>query len=141
MNVLYRLFAPGADVSRLVGGEWIVSRQLAPWVIWAVVAIGVLLALVNFLPQLTMRPGVRVGTFLLRLGMLGLLLVGGSAIAAGILGRALGDPIRRLTETATRIAAGQRAADFPEPRGKWHKDKQESPTPSAPGPWVRLTWA
>lgn len=50
--------------------------------------------------------------------LLGLLLVGGSAIAAGILGRALGDPIRRLTETATRIAAGQRAADFPEPRGR-----------------------
>src|SRR6476469_7076532 len=50
--------------------------------------------------------------------LLGLLLMGGSAIAAGILGRALGDPIRRLTETATRIAAGQRAADFPEPRGR-----------------------
>jgi two-component system, OmpR family, sensor histidine kinase CreC len=50
--------------------------------------------------------------------LLGLLLVGGSAVAAGILGRALGDPIRHLTETATRIAAGQRAAAFPEPRGR-----------------------
>jgi signal transduction histidine kinase len=53
-----------------------------------------------------------------RVVLLGLLLVGGSAVAAGILGRALGDPIRHLTETATYIAAGQRAADFPVPRGR-----------------------
>jgi signal transduction histidine kinase len=50
--------------------------------------------------------------------LLGLLLVGGSAVAAGILGRALGDPIRQLTETAARIAAGQRTAVLPEPRGR-----------------------
>lgn len=50
--------------------------------------------------------------------LLGLLLVGGSAVAAGILGRALGDPIRQLTETATRVAAGQRAIPLPEPRGR-----------------------
>lgn len=53
-----------------------------------------------------------------RVVLLGLLLVGGSAVAAGILGRAIGDPIRKLTDTATRIAGGQRAADFPEPRGR-----------------------
>jgi signal transduction histidine kinase len=53
-----------------------------------------------------------------RVILLGLLLVVGSAVAAMILGRAVGDPIRHLTETATRIAAGQRAADFPEPRGR-----------------------
>lgn len=50
--------------------------------------------------------------------LLGLLLLGGSAVAAILLGRALGDPIRQLTETASRIAAGQRAAAFPEPRGR-----------------------
>jgi two-component system sensor histidine kinase CreC len=50
--------------------------------------------------------------------LLGLLLVGGSAVAAAILGRAIGDPFRHLTEAATRIAAGQRAAQFPEPRGR-----------------------
>ena len=50
--------------------------------------------------------------------LLGLLLLGGSAVAAIILGRALGDPIRQLTETASRIAGGQRAAAFPEPRGR-----------------------
>jgi signal transduction histidine kinase len=53
-----------------------------------------------------------------RVVLLGLLLVGGSAVAAIILGRAIGEPIRLLTETATRIAAGQRAIDFPEPRGR-----------------------
>lgn len=53
-----------------------------------------------------------------RIVFLGLLLLGGSAVAAIILGRALGDPIRHLTETATRIASGQRTADFPEPRGR-----------------------
>jgi signal transduction histidine kinase len=53
-----------------------------------------------------------------RVVVLGLLLLGGSAVAAIILGRALADPIRHLTETATRIAEGQRAADFPEPRGR-----------------------
>lgn len=50
--------------------------------------------------------------------LLGLLLVGGSAITAAILGRAIGDPIRHLSETATRIAGGQRTAEFPEPRGR-----------------------
>jgi signal transduction histidine kinase len=50
--------------------------------------------------------------------LLGLLLVGGSAVAAAILGRAIGDPFRHLTEAATRIAAGQRTAQFPEPRGR-----------------------
>ena len=39
-------------------------------------------------------------------------------VAAGILGRALGDPIRNLTDTATRIAAGQRSAAFPKPSGR-----------------------
>jgi two-component system OmpR family sensor kinase len=54
--------------------------------------------------------------------LLGLLLVLGSAIAAGVLGRALSEPIRHLTETATRIAAGQRAIAFPEPRGREARD-------------------
>ena len=54
--------------------------------------------------------------------LLGLLLVGGSAVAAVILGRAIGDPVRHLTEAATRIAAGQRNADFPEPRGREMRD-------------------
>ena len=53
-----------------------------------------------------------------RIVVLGLLLVAGSATTAIILGRALGDPIRHLTETATRIAAGQRTAAFPEARGR-----------------------
>jgi signal transduction histidine kinase len=53
-----------------------------------------------------------------RVVLLGLLLLGGSAVSAIILGRALGDPIRHLTETASRIAAGQRAAAFAEPRGR-----------------------
>ena len=53
-----------------------------------------------------------------RIVLLGLLLVLGSAVAAIILGRALGDPIRHLTETATRIAGGQRTAALPEARGR-----------------------
>jgi signal transduction histidine kinase len=53
-----------------------------------------------------------------RVTLLGLLLVSGSAVAAGILGRALGDPIQNLTDAATRIAAGQRTVAFPEPFGR-----------------------
>jgi hypothetical protein len=75
MNFLYRLFEPGPDVTRLVRGEWLPSRPVPPAWLWVLVGVGTVLALVNFLPQLTMRTGVRVGTFLLRLGMLGLLLV------------------------------------------------------------------
>ena len=54
--------------------------------------------------------------------LLGLLLVGGSAVAAIILGREIGEPIRELTDAATRIAAGQRATVFPEPRGREARD-------------------
>lgn len=75
MNYLYRLFDPGADVSRLAGGDWYTSRPVPPEWLWALVGFGVLLAAINFLPQIAMRPSIRVASFLLRLGMLGLLLV------------------------------------------------------------------
>jgi hypothetical protein len=75
MNFLYRLFDPGQDVVRLVGGSWHSRREVPVEWLGTLLAVGVLLALVNFLPQLAMRPSVRVGTFLLRLGMLGLLVV------------------------------------------------------------------
>jgi hypothetical protein len=75
MNFFYRLFDPGSDVSRFVGGDWHASRPVPPEWLWTLVVIGVVLALVNFLPQLAMRPSVRIGTFLLRLAALGLLLL------------------------------------------------------------------
>ena len=75
MSFFYRLFDPGSDVARLVGGEWLASRPVPPELLWALLGIGALLALINFLPQLTMRTSVRAGTFFFRLGMVGLLLV------------------------------------------------------------------
>src|SRR5690242_15269070 len=77
MNFLLRFLGLDSshDIHRVTGGDWHLSRPLAPVLLWLVVGVGVLLALVNFLPQIAMRLRVRVGTFLLRLGLVALLLV------------------------------------------------------------------
>ena len=78
------VFAPVADPAftnelgkrgiMVAGGEWNVSRPIAVELFWTLIAIGVLLSLVNFLPIIAMRLRVRIGTFLLRLCMVGVLL-------------------------------------------------------------------
>src|SRR5262245_8975905 len=77
MNALLRFLGlePGHDVRGITGYEWQVSHPLEPVLLWLLVGLGLLLALVNFLPRIAMRPRNRVASFLLRLAMLGVLLV------------------------------------------------------------------
>ena len=77
MNFLLQLLGleSGQGVHRVVDGAWHVHPMFPHQVFYAVLAIGVLLAAVNFLPRLALRPWVRLGTFALRLGMLALVLV------------------------------------------------------------------
>jgi hypothetical protein len=77
MNALLRFLGlePGHDVRGITGGEWHVSRPLEPVLLWLLIALGLALALVNFLPRIAMRPRNRIASFLLRLAMLGVLLL------------------------------------------------------------------
>jgi hypothetical protein len=75
MNLIYRLFDPTSDIARVVSGSWHASRPVDSGWLWLLVGVGVLLAGLNFLPQLAMRTSVRIGTFAIRLCLLGLLLV------------------------------------------------------------------
>ena len=77
MNTLLRLLGldSGTDVGAVEQYAWRITRPLAPGWLYALVALALVLACVNFLPRIRMRRTVRVGTFLLRLGMAGLLLV------------------------------------------------------------------
>ena len=54
----------------------------------------------------------------LRLGLSVVLLAVGVAIAAIFIGRFVAQPLERLTQTAQRIAAGERQAALPVPRGR-----------------------
>jgi len=67
-------FEQGRDVHRLIDGVWNIDPVLPAWGLYVVLAVGVMLALVNFLPRLSMRLWVRLATFLLRLGMVAVLL-------------------------------------------------------------------
>jgi hypothetical protein len=82
MNFLLKLlgFDQSGDVHRVVEGDWHASQPVSAYVLWTIVAVGLLLALVNFLPRLAMRGSVRVWTFFLRAGMVLLLL----AIVCGL---------------------------------------------------------
>jgi hypothetical protein len=66
---------PGHDVHGVTDGEWNVSRPIAPGLLWMLIVLGVLLATVNFLPIIAMRLSVRIGTCILRLGMVYILLL------------------------------------------------------------------
>jgi hypothetical protein len=72
MNLLLKLLGleSGADVHRLVAGDWSAAHGL-PWQLLVLVGvIGLVLATLNLLPWISMRLGVRLSTFALRLGML-----------------------------------------------------------------------
>jgi len=77
VSFLLRLIGLDAatDVGAIDGATWSVTEQVAPVLLYVVVGAGLLLACVNFLPQVRMRRAVRVWTFLLRLGMVALLVV------------------------------------------------------------------
>lgn len=77
MNVLLRLLGLEGtpDVHRVLGGDWHLNRPLPPTLVYAIIVLGVVLAFINFLPQLSMRLSVRIGTCLCRLAMVAVLLV------------------------------------------------------------------
>lgn len=54
----------------------------------------------------------------LKVGVLALLFAVASALVAYLLGGAVASPIERLTRAALRVAAGERQAALPEPRGR-----------------------
>ena len=77
MNFLLKMFGleEGADVHRIVDGFWHQSQSLPTAALVVLLVVGLALAVINFLPWISMRPSVRVGTFVLRLAMLGVLLL------------------------------------------------------------------
>lgn len=76
MNWLLKLLGlpHSEDVHRIVDGSWTLSQPLPPVLFFAILAIGLALAFVNFLPWVSMRLSVRIWTCLLRLAMLAVLL-------------------------------------------------------------------
>ena len=82
MNFLLRLLGleSGADVDRITDSSWRFSKTLSPVVLYVVLGIGLALALVNFIPRISMRLSLRFATCVLRVGMVLLLL----AILAGL---------------------------------------------------------
>src|SRR4051812_41350206 len=77
MNALLKILglAEGTDVHRVVSSNWYLSQPLPTVFLVLLLALGLVLASINFLPWISMRPSVRLGTFLLRLAMLGVLLL------------------------------------------------------------------
>ncbi|MDP6631480.1 MAG: hypothetical protein QGH42_03965 [Kiritimatiellia bacterium] len=77
MSLLLRWF--GLDsftrVDRVTDVQFIADNTIDPALVWSVVILGLLIALVNFLPAIRMQRRVRVWSFLLRLGMVGVLLL------------------------------------------------------------------
>jgi hypothetical protein len=63
------------QVDRINGMRFVTEPGIPAAVLWGVVALGLAMAAVNFLPAIKMRMQVRVLTFLLRIGMLGLFLL------------------------------------------------------------------
>jgi len=76
MNFLLRLLGldDASDVHRVVDGSWSLRQALPAWLLGTVIAVGLILAFLNFHPRIAMRFSVRVGTCLLRLAMLAVLL-------------------------------------------------------------------
>ena len=102
----------GADVHHVLRADWALTRPLPGVWLAVVVALALLLAGMNFLPFVAMRPSVRVATAVLRLGMAALLL----AVLAGVEWRlhvALNQPQQWLAvvddsaSMATRDVGGQ----------------------------------
>lgn len=65
----------GASAERITHSVWVATHAVPPWMLIALAVVGLALALVNFLPQIGMRRSVRVGTFLLRVGMVAIVAV------------------------------------------------------------------
>ncbi|MFT5129684.1 MAG: hypothetical protein ACI8W8_003311, partial [Rhodothermales bacterium] len=76
MNTLLRILGleEGAHVSQVNEWNWLLQTAGSSAGIYAVVLVGAVLALVNFLPRLAMRRSTRIWTFVLRIGITGLIL-------------------------------------------------------------------
>lgn len=66
---------PFTQVDHITGFRFVAESGIPAAMVWAVLVAGLLMALLNFLPALKMRPRVRVLSFLFRLGMVGLFLL------------------------------------------------------------------
>lgn len=77
MTALLRLMGLDAatSVESVAKWSWHAAASPATWLAIAVVALGLALAAINWLPQLPMRRHLRVASFLLRLAMVGLVLM------------------------------------------------------------------
>ncbi|MEI6150536.1 MAG: hypothetical protein WCS01_15660, partial [bacterium] len=77
MDQVLRWFGldPFTRIDGIHGFRFIPEAGIPPAVVWAVLAIGLVMAGINFLPAVKMQRRVRVASFLLRLGMVGLFLL------------------------------------------------------------------
>ena len=77
MSLLFRWLGldPFTRIDRITGLRFVIEPGIPLAVVWGVVVLGLIMAGINFLPGLKMRPRVRVLSFLLRLGMVGLFLL------------------------------------------------------------------
>jgi len=75
MNALLRLLGlGGGSVDSMVDYYWKAAHPVSHGLLYFILAAGIVLAAINFLPQVKMRMSIRIWTFLLRLGMVALLL-------------------------------------------------------------------
>jgi len=76
MNFLLRLVGleDHASVHRVVDSAWHIGQPLPPAVLYSLIALGLVLATINFLPWISMRPSVRISTFVLRALMVAVLI-------------------------------------------------------------------
>lgn len=77
MDQVLRWFGldPFTQVDRITGFRFVSDSGVPPVVVWVVVALGVAMACINFLPAVKMRTTVRILTFLFRIGMVGVFLL------------------------------------------------------------------
>ena len=77
MDAVFRWFGldPFTAIDRITGFRFIAESHLPAYLVWGVVAVGLAMAAINFLPIVRMQRRVRVLSFFLRLGMVALFLV------------------------------------------------------------------
>lgn len=77
MNLLLHLLGleSGTHVNRVLVSLWTLTQPLAPWLLWTLAGLGLVLASLNLLPAIGMRRRVRTATFVLRLALVALLVL------------------------------------------------------------------
>ena len=76
MNTLLRILGleRGTDVSHVNSWDWTFATEWSSEIIYTVLIIGIVLALINFLPRISMRISTRIWTFVLRIAITALIL-------------------------------------------------------------------